>query len=114
VTAPRFDLPEPASNPAPTCLACAVRGQRLVVSEVLGTDALADRLRVSGLWAGAIVELIGNAPFGGPLLFKLHGFRLALRRSEAERVTASAETANSRAAGPQTVGPQTVETEPKA
>jgi ferrous iron transport protein A len=109
VTAPRFDLPQPASNPAPTCLACAVRGQRLVVGEVLGNDALADRLRVSGLWAGAIVELIGNAPFGGPLLFKLHGFRLALRRSEAERVTASAETADSQTANSQTAG-----TEPKA
>jgi len=83
--------PEPgpeAAIPA-TTLASAALGQWLQVEGVIGDDALAQRLRVSGLWAGTLVEFVAKAPFGGPLLFKLHGFRLALRRSEAERVLAS-------------------------
>lgn len=97
-------LPEPVSHPvtssATTCLACAVRGQPLVVGEVLGDDALAERLRVSGMWPGALVELLGTAPLGGPMLFKLHGFRLALRRNEAERVTANLAASAGNLAGP--------------
>ena len=57
-----------------------------MVVEVTGADALAHRLAACGLWPGARVEWIGRAPFGDPLLFRLHGYRLALRRSEAERV----------------------------
>ena len=72
-----------------TSLAAASVGQVLEVREVVGDDALADRLRASGLWRGTLVELIGKAPFGDPLLFKLHGFRLALRRNEAARVNGS-------------------------
>ena len=51
-----------------------------------GEDTLARRLRASGLWDEAVVEVVGAAPFGDPLLVELHGFRLALRRSEAARV----------------------------
>ncbi len=67
-------------------LAKAASGQRLEVVEVVGNDALAVRLVASGLWPGAAIEWIAQAPFGDPLLFRLHGYRLALRRSEAERV----------------------------
>jgi len=70
-------------------LAEATAGQLLEVTEVAGDDELAHRLRASGLWLGTRVELVVRAPFGDPLLFKLHGFRLALRRSEAERVRAA-------------------------
>jgi len=69
-------------------LAAATSGQLLEIREVAGDDALAHRLRASGLWPGALIELVARAPFGDPLLFKLHGFRLALRRSEADRVRA--------------------------
>jgi Fe2+ transport system protein FeoA len=64
----------------------AESGRRYVVAAVYGGDALAERLHASGLWAGAAVERLATAPFGGPLLFRVHGFRLALRRSEARRV----------------------------
>ncbi|MFK7742018.1 MAG: ferrous iron transport protein A, partial [Planctomycetota bacterium] len=43
-------------------------------------------LRSVGLWPGVVVERLASAPFGGPLLFRLHGYRLALRREEAQRV----------------------------
>lgn len=71
---------------APFCLLQAARGRQVAVVEVIGDDALAHRLTACGLWPGARVEWIGRAPFGDPLLFRLHGYRLALRRSEAERV----------------------------
>ena len=51
-----------------------------------GDDALAQRLASSGLWHGATIERLARAPFGDPLLFRVHGYRLALRRSEAARV----------------------------
>ena len=56
------------------------------VVAVDGEDALSQRLLASGVWAGAVVERIASAPFGDPVLFRLHGYRLALRRAEAERV----------------------------
>ena len=64
----------------------AAYGQVAVVVAVDGEDAIAKRLASAGLWAGVQVERIGRAPFGDPLLFRLHGYRLALRRDEAARV----------------------------
>jgi ferrous iron transport protein A len=84
-----FAQPTPSSVPSPAaapCLADARDGDVLEVVEVLGDDPLALRLAAAGLWPGVMVERICRAPFGDPLLFRLHGYRLALRRSEAERV----------------------------
>ena len=82
-------MPEPGTrNGAPLARLVDARvGQVLEVREVAGDDALAHRLRASGLWPGTLVETLGRAPFGDPLLFRLHGFRLALRRNEAARIT---------------------------
>ncbi len=79
----------PASTTLP--LTDALPGRRYVVAAVRGDDALAERLRASGVWAGAPIERLAAAPFGGPLLFRVHGYRLALRRSEAVRVDVAAE-----------------------
>ncbi len=80
---------EPVAVPVATiCLVEAITGQLLEIHAVAGDDELAHRLRASGVWPGTRIELVARAPFGDPLLFKLHGFRLALRRSEAERVRA--------------------------
>ena len=68
------------------CLACVGQHERVRVVAVDGGDALAQRLVDHGLWPGASVELLTTAPLGDPLLFRLHGFRLALRREEALRV----------------------------
>ena len=65
-------------------------GQEYEVVAVAGEDALSERLAASGLWRGAVIERLASAPFGDPVLFRLHGYRLALRRSEAERVTVTA------------------------
>lgn len=82
-----------AADPEVEHLADARPGHRVVVTGVLGDDPLADRLRASGLWDGSVVEMLGQAPFGDPILFRLHGFRLALRRSEAQRIRVRAEGA---------------------
>ena len=79
-------VPPDAAGLAPFCLLLAARGQQVVIVEVTGGDALAHRLAACGLWPGTRIEWIGRAPFGDPLLFRLHGYRLALRRSEAQRV----------------------------
>ena len=57
-----------------------------MVHSVVGGDELAARLDACGLWPGAPITFLAAAPFGDPLLFSVHGYRLALRRSEAERV----------------------------
>lgn len=77
-----------ATDPAagrPLSLAQLAPGARAVVLTIAdGTDAeLAASLVAAGLWQGAEVECLGAAPFGDPLRFRLHGYRLALRRSEA-------------------------------
>lgn len=61
-------------------------GEALLVAEVRGGDALAARLVASGFWPGARVTCQGRGPFGDPLRCSMHGFRLALRNNEAERV----------------------------
>ena len=39
-----------------------------------------------GLIEGEEIELIGVAPFGDPLEFSVRGYRLSLRKNEAQRV----------------------------
>ncbi|MFM1873616.1 MAG: hypothetical protein RL398_3038 [Planctomycetota bacterium] len=62
-----------------------------LVTHVDGDDELARRLAAVGFWPGARVERITSAPFGDPILFFVHGYRVALRRSEAERVRVTVE-----------------------
>jgi ferrous iron transport protein A len=79
--------PAPGSPPVtPLPLPAALVGRRYVVDAVDGDDLLARRLASCGLWPGAVLEALGRAPFGDPLLVRVHGFRLALRVREAARV----------------------------
>ncbi|MFY9341996.1 MAG: FeoA domain-containing protein [Planctomycetota bacterium] len=75
-----------ARTPVAVPLPATAPGRAYAVQAVLGDDPIAHRLVACGLWVGALVERIGQAPFGDPLLFRLHGYRLALRASEAARV----------------------------
>lgn len=61
-------------------------GQRVRIADVAGEDAVAIRLMEMGLTEGEEIELIGVAPLGDPLEFAVRGYRISLRRSEAERV----------------------------
>lgn len=62
------------------------RGQTARIVDVVGEDAIAVRLMEMGLIEGESISLIGAAPLGDPLEFSVRGYRISLRRSEADRV----------------------------
>ncbi|MGN6135624.1 MAG: FeoA family protein [Aureliella sp.] len=68
-------------------LADLTEGQSAVIADVVGDDAMAQRLMEMGLTDGEQVRLVGFAPMGDPIEFSVRGYRLTLRRSEAQRVT---------------------------
>ena len=70
-----------------TSLADLAIGQRAGVREVDAAGAVGMRLLEMGLTPGIEVQLLGKAPLGDPLEIELRGYRLSLRRSEAQRVT---------------------------
>ena len=70
-----------------TTLADLKEGQSGTVLDVVGDDAVAQRLMEMGLTDGEVVRMIGLAPMGDPIEFSVRGYRLTLRRAEATRVT---------------------------
>jgi ferrous iron transport protein A len=65
-------------------------GQRALIVEVGGDDGIAIRLMEMGLTDGEEITLIGFAPLGDPIEFLIRGYRLSLRKTEAERVAVTA------------------------
>ena len=61
-------------------------GQQARVVRVEGADEISLRLLEMGLTPGAMVTCLGRAPLGDPLEFEVRGYRLSVRKSEAERV----------------------------
>lgn len=69
-----------------TTLAELTPGSRARIVSVSGSDAISTRLMEMGLIEGEIVEYLGPAPLGDPLEFRVCGYRLSLRQTEARRV----------------------------
>lgn len=61
-------------------------GAQSTVVRVDGMDEVSVRLLEMGLTPGVEVRLLGVAPLGDPLELELRGYRLSIRRSEADRV----------------------------
>lgn len=61
-------------------------GQRGRVDRITDEGPVGMRLLEMGLTPGVELKLVGTAPFGDPLEFDLRGYRLSLRKSEAEFV----------------------------
>jgi ferrous iron transport protein A len=61
-------------------------GSRAVVTRIDGTDELSCRLMEMGLTPGVELRVVGVAPLGDPLELELRGYRLSVRKSEAQRV----------------------------
>ncbi len=61
-------------------------GQEGEVMRIQGSDALACRLREMGFVPGECVRFVSAAPLGDPLHCIIQGSRIALRRTEAQRV----------------------------
>lgn len=57
-----------------------------VVRIVTPTSAVRRRLMEMGLIRGTTIELVRHAPMGDPVEVKVKGYRLSLRRGEAEAV----------------------------
>ena len=61
-------------------------GEKARITEIVGDDAVAVRMMEMGLTAGEEIEVIGFAPMGDPIEFLIRGYRISLRKSEAQRV----------------------------
>ena len=69
-----------------TSLASLPVGSRGNVVRIDGTDEISIRLLEMGLTPGAEVAILGVAPLGDPLELEVRGYRLSIRKKEAERV----------------------------
>jgi len=69
-----------------SCLADLKVGSRGRVSQIEGDDDVSLRLLEMGLTPGVEFTLIGTAPLGDPLEIAVRGYRLSVRKSEAQRV----------------------------
>jgi ferrous iron transport protein A len=83
---PDATLPPAAADPAEFALDHLLPGHAAVVMRLHGDAGTCRQLAASGLWAGAPIECMQRAPFGDPLLYRVHGYRLALRATEAAMV----------------------------
>ncbi len=63
-------------------------GQTAVVKQVGGEGSLRQHFLDMGVIPGAEITLVKYAPMGDPLEVMLHGYKLTLRISEAEKITA--------------------------
>lgn len=64
-------------------------GERLTVKEVYLTGDALRRISDMGLTVGADVELAGVAPLGDPLLLKVRGFYMSVRKCDAAKIFVS-------------------------
>lgn len=67
-------------------LAEADLGRSVKVLRVLGAGDVSVRLMEMGVTPGVEIVLRGAAPLGDPLEFEVRGYRLSLRKAEAELV----------------------------
>ncbi len=68
-------------------------GESARIVDVVGADAVAIRLMEMGLIEGEPILYIGAAPLGDPREFAVRGYRLSLRRTEADRIVVESSPA---------------------
>jgi ferrous iron transport protein A len=61
-------------------------GETARVVRISDDDEISRRLLEMGVTPGVEIRRLGAAPLGDPLEFELRGYRLSLRRKEAEHV----------------------------
>jgi ferrous iron transport protein A len=69
-------------------------GQSGRVLRVAGNDDVSRRLLEMGVTPGVELRRLGTAPLGDPLEFELRGYRLSLRRREAQHIELSLTSSN--------------------
>lgn len=65
-------------------------GGKTRVKRVYGEGAVRRRLLDMGVVTGVEIEFVKAAPMGDPLEFRLRGYRLSLRRAEAQLIETEA------------------------
>ena len=70
-----------------TTLKTLTTGQRAVIREVGGSGALRQHFLDMGVIPGAYIQFVKSAPMGDPLEFRIHGYELTLRESDAEQIS---------------------------
>jgi len=63
------------------------KGQHGIIVQVGGKGAVKRRMMDMGVVPGSEISVIRVAPFGDPIEFNIKGYRLSLRKSEAEKIT---------------------------
>lgn len=71
-------------------LAQLVLGESATVRQLSIDGAITQRLLEMGVTPGVEIRFIGSAPLGDPLEYELRGYRLCMRRSEAEQIEVEA------------------------
>ncbi|AQQ70900.1 Manganese transport regulator [Limihaloglobus sulfuriphilus] len=61
-------------------------GMRCVVQRVKFKKSITHRLIEMGIGRGTIIEVVRTAPFGDPIEIKVKGYRLSIRKQEAENI----------------------------
>jgi Fe2+ transport system protein FeoA len=69
-----------------TSLTTLKPGQRAVITRLPADEQLATRLREMGVLRGTEITFVRSAPLGDPMEFRLRGFELSIRRSDAAQV----------------------------
>jgi Fe2+ transport system protein FeoA len=64
----------------------SAKNAKAIVTSFQGSTEMVERLTEMGLHLNQSIEFLGQAPLGGPKLFKLSTIVLALRANEAECV----------------------------
>lgn len=59
-------------------------GQSVEILQFVGSELISERLHEMGLRCGSLLQILGRAPFGGPLLVRFNQSFLALRDEEAQ------------------------------
>ena len=67
-------------------------GQAGRVVRVVGSDEISRRILEMGVTPGVEIRRLGTAPLGDPLEFELRGYRLSLRKNEAQHIEIDSTT----------------------
>lgn len=67
------------------------KNQKAVIVDINGDERLKKRLMALGCLEGTELKVVNKAPLGDPLVIRLRGFELALRKKDASNIKVSEE-----------------------
>jgi ferrous iron transport protein A len=82
-----FNFTKPPASLSPRCLADLAPGQAAVIADLALPAAAAEPLMDLGLVAGSQVLAVRRAPGGDPVVYRVDGAEIALRRETTSRIS---------------------------